>query len=262
MAEVFAGVLLTDTDPSVYSMSARQSSPALTSGQILEELHALGSEGTRRVLMNHGAADPCLGVKIGDLQKIRKRAGKDYPLALALWDSGIYDARYLAGLITDDALMTAADLRHWLHSACRPLATTILAGVAAGSPHGYPLALEWVGSADEKTAATGWATLSGIVSVKPDSELDLKTLRSLLVRVEREIHAAANQVRYTMNGFLISAGASISAFTGEALAIAGRIGPVTVDMGPTACQVPEAAGYIRKIQERGTIGKKRQSAKC
>jgi len=35
-----------------------------------------------------------------------------------------------------------------------------------------------------------------------------------------------------------------------------------VDMGNTSCQVPFAPDYIRKVQKRGTIGKKRKSAKC
>ena len=43
---------------------------------------------------------------------------------------------------------------------------------------------------------------------------------------------------------------------------AEKIGTVSVDMGETACQVPFAPDYIRKIEKRGTIGKKRKSAKC
>jgi hypothetical protein len=47
-----------------------------------------------------------------------------------------------------------------------------------------------------------------------------------------------------------------------AIQVAEEIGPVTADMGNNDCQVPLAAGYIRKVQDRGTIGKKRKSAKC
>ena len=43
---------------------------------------------------------------------------------------------------------------------------------------------------------------------------------------------------------------------------ADKVGAVTVDMGDTSCQVPDAKEYIRKVQKRGTIGKKRKSAKC
>jgi hypothetical protein len=44
--------------------------------------------------------------------------------------------------------------------------------------------------------------------------------------------------------------------TGEA------IGPVTADLGNNNCEVFSAPDYIRKVQKRGTIGKKRKSAKC
>jgi hypothetical protein len=30
----------------------------------------------------------------------------------------------------------------------------------------------------------------------------------------------------------------------------------------TACKAPNAADYIRKIQQRGTIGEKRKTARC
>jgi hypothetical protein len=47
-----------------------------------------------------------------------------------------------------------------------------------------------------------------------------------------------------------------------ALQTAAKIGPVTVDMGGTACKVPSAAEYIQKVQKRGAIGKKRKTVKC
>ena len=49
---------------------------------------------------------PAENQKIEDLKKIQKRIKKDYRLALDLYDTGIHDAMYLAGLIADDAKMT------------------------------------------------------------------------------------------------------------------------------------------------------------
>jgi hypothetical protein len=65
-----------------------------------------------------------------------------------------------------------------------------------------------------------------------------------------------------MNAFVIAAGCFVPALTSLALKTAANIGPVTVDMGKTACQVPSATEYIAKVQKRGTIGKKRRSAIC
>ena len=177
----------------------------MTAQAILDEIKPLGSAGYRRVMANHGVKGPCFGVKIGDLKKIQKRIGRDYGLALALYDTGVYDAMYLAGMIADDARMTKADLRGWVALAdVGGLPGTTVPTVAAGSPHGWKLALEWIGSSKDFVAEAGWATLSCLVSVKADAELDLALLEGLLERVARTIHAAPDAPRYAMNGFVIA----------------------------------------------------------
>ena len=62
--------------------------------------------------------------------------------------------------------------------------------------------------------------------------------------------------------FVIAVGSYVKSLTELALQTATKIGPVTVDMGNTACKVPSAVEYIQKVQKRGAIGKKRKSAKC
>ncbi len=235
----------------------------MTAQSIIEEIGPLGRESYKKVLSNHGVKEPCFGVKIEELKKIQKRIKKDYRLALDLYDTGIYDAMYLAGLIADDAQMTKKDLLRWLEKADRgSLCGTTVPGVAAGSPHRRELALEWIESGKDFVASAGWATLSCLVSVKDDAELDLAELKRLLQRVQRTIHQAPNKVRYQMNGFVIALGACVQPLTGLALLTGEKIGPVSVDMGNTACQVPFSPDYIRKVEKRGTIGKKRKTAKC
>lgn len=51
------------------------------------------------------------------------------------------------------------------------------AWVAAESMHGCELALEWIESKKESVATCGWATLSGLVAIKDDVELDLEELK-------------------------------------------------------------------------------------
>ena len=45
-------------------------------------------------------------------------------------------------------------------------------------------------------------------------------------------------------------------------AVVHKVGAVTVDVGDTACKVPDAATYIKKVGARGSIGKKRKTVKC
>ncbi len=229
---------------------------------ILEEIKPLGQAGYKKVLLNHGIPEPCFGVKVEELKKIQKRIKTDYQLALDLYDTGIYDAMYLAGLIADDARMTKQDLQAWAEKACRPLAGSTVAWVAAGSPKGWELAQEWIGSKKEMVAVAGWATLSSLVSIKDDAELDLKELKRLLERVQKSIHQAPNAARSQMNGFVIAVGTHVKSLTEFAKELGEKIGPVQVDRGDTACQVPFAPDYIRKAEKRGAIGNKRKSAKC
>src|SRR5690606_26609322 len=133
---------------------------------------SLGAENYRKVLVRHGVKGPCFGVKIQDLKKIQKRIRKDYNLAIKLYDTGVYDAMYLAGLIADDARMTKDDLQHWAEMACGPLVGSIVPWVAAGSPHGWDVGREWIDSEKELNAVAGWTTLGCHLSLKNDADLD------------------------------------------------------------------------------------------
>jgi hypothetical protein len=235
----------------------------MTAEQIISEIEPLGTEGYRRILRNHGVTGPLFGVKVEELKKYQKAIKKDYRLALDLFDSGVYDAMYLAGLIADESKMTKDDLRGWLDKATSDtVAEFAVAWVAADGPHGWVLALEWIDSSDEKAAVAGWGTLSSLVAVRDESELDIPALRGLLERVRTTIHAQPDRVRYKMNGFVIALGSYVPELTDEALAAGEEIGEVKVNMGNTACKVPFAPDYIRKVASMGRVGKKRKTARC
>jgi 3-methyladenine DNA glycosylase AlkD len=235
----------------------------MTANEVLEQLKPLGAESYKKVLRNHGVPEPFFGVKIEELKKFQKQIKKDYQLALDLYDTGNYDAMYLAGLIADDVKMTKKDLQHWAKKAhCGGIAEFTVAWVAAESRFGYELALEWIESKEERIAATGWATLSSLVSIKDDAELDVAALKKLLARVAKMIHQQPNRVRYTMNGFVIAVGSYVRELTAIAIETAQKVGDVYVDMSGTSCKVPTAVDYIQKVEKRGALGKKRKTAKC
>ena len=235
----------------------------MTSAEIVNELRALGKDSYKNVLLKHGIKEPLFGVKIEELKKYQKQIKKDYRLALELYETGIYDAMYLAGLIADEGKMTAKDLQRWLAKTnCAPLCGSTVAWVAAESRHGWELALQWIDSKSELVATAGWATLSSLVAIREDAELDLAALKQLLARVQKTIHEQPDRVRYAMNGFVIAVGSYVRQLTELALKTGEKIGQVSVDMGDTSCQVPSAPEYIEKVRKRGSIGKKRKTARC
>ncbi len=122
--------------------------------------------------------------------------------------------------------------------------------------------MRWIDSKKENLRSLGWATLSSLVAIKEDSDLDLNGLRQLLQRVEMTIHQEPNHVRSAMNAFVIAVGTYVKSLTKLAEQTGQKIGRVRVDVGATACKVPYAPEAIQKAQKRGSIGKKRKTAKC
>lgn len=235
----------------------------MTVVEVMTELAALGSEQTRKTLARHGAPENHYGVKIEDLKKLVKRIKVDQALALALWETGNSDARYLAGLVAAPAAFTRGQLQHWAESAdWSMLSEYTVAWCAAESPFGWELGRQWIDSPAERVACAGWGTLSSLVGITPDERLDLPALRALLERVRDTLHGSSNRVRYVMNGFVLAVGCFVAPLTQEALAVAAALGKVKVEMGGTACQTPDVAAYIEKRRQRGALGKKRKSARC
>ena len=56
-----------------------------------------------------------LGISIYTLRKIAKEIKKEHELALKLWDSGIHEARLLAGFIDEPDKVTEAQLERWVN---------------------------------------------------------------------------------------------------------------------------------------------------
>ena len=108
----------------------------------------------------------------------------------------------------------------------------------------------------------GWATLSGWVAVKDDSALDLAALKSLIDRVQKTIHSAPDMARYAMNNFIISVACYVKPLSEYARKAAEKIGPVHANLGQNSCEIPFAPDYIKKVEARGALGKKRKTMKC
>lgn len=235
----------------------------MTLEEIMKQLEEMGSEQTKKILIRHGAREPFFGVKTGDLKKLVKHVKKDQELALALYETGNSDAMYLAGLSVNPKLMSKELLQDWVKKAYwYMLAEYTVAGVAAESKYAYELAKEWIQSDQEMVATCGWSTLSNYLSITPDEQLNLEEVKGLLQQVETTIHQEKNRVRYVMNNFVISVGAYVEGLHEQSIEVAGKIGEVHVDVGQTACKVPLAADYIKKIADRNKVGEKRKTCIC
>lgn len=236
----------------------------MTLNETLKQLQGLGLESIKKVLLKHGIPEPLYGVKVEELKKINKKIKTGgHELSLQLYDTGIYDAMYLAGLVAEPEKLSKKELEGWAKKATsNAIREYTVAWCAAESKHGMELAMKWIESKDDAIASTGWSTLSNILSITPDEELDIAQLKKLIAYIEQNIHSSGNRTRHVMNGFLIAAGSYVKELNAAAKAAAKKIGVVMVDMGDTACKVPDAIAYIEKVEGKGYVGRKKKSARC
>jgi 3-methyladenine DNA glycosylase AlkD len=236
-----------------------------TVATIMADLKKKGSEKTRKIYARHGmAADRAFGVSVADLKVIMKSIKGQQALAYGLYESGILDAMYLAGLVVDGSQMNKQQLNRWAEDAegLQMISEYAVPWAAVENAHARELALRWIQSKKEHVASTGWCTYSGLIATKADDALDLPEIKKLLGTVVDGIRTAPNRVRYTMNNFVISVGIYVRPLSKEAKAAAQQIGAVSVDVGDTACNVPLASAYIAKAESAGRVGKKRKTIRC
>ncbi len=232
---------------------------------IMDELKAKGSEQYRKTYIRHGLpGDRLFGVSNADLKVIAKSIKGQQELAMGLYATGNVDAMYLAGIVADGAKMTRDQLQSWAEGAAgMPMIFDYpVPWVALENPEASILALEWIGSKKEHIAAAGWRTYIGLVTTRPDSELDLAEIETLLQKVVNEIDSAENRAKQAMNSFVISVGMYVKPLLDKAKATAQTLGVVSIDVGDTACKIPIATEYIEKTEASGKQGQKRKTIRC
>ena len=86
----------------------------MTVDDALAALRGLAQPG--RLQENARVAIPTdgLGITVPALRVLAKTLRPDHALALELWETGIHEARHLAAMVDDPALVSEAQLEHWV----------------------------------------------------------------------------------------------------------------------------------------------------
>jgi len=236
-----------------------------TASSILSELKKKGTAQARKIYARHGMTTASMfGVSMADLKPIAKKIKDQQALACELYETGNFDAMYLAGLVADGSQLSEKQLNDWAERAegLRMISEYTIPWVTTDNPRARELALKWIASKREHIASSGWRTYSALMSKEPDENLDLSEIQKLLNTVVKQIKTAPNRLRYNMNGFVISVGSHVKPLLKQAKDAAKKIGAVSVDVGETDCKVPLASAYIEKIEAAGRVGKKVKTVRC
>ena len=180
-----------------------------TEDRLEEALAALRSAATAHDLANldrFGIDAPgALGVSMANLQKIAKRLGRDHDLAAGLWATGVYEARMLASLIDDSALVTPEQMDAWRADFDNwAIVDTVCFKLFDRSPHAFANIEAWAGLNDEFGRRAAFALLA-CLALHDRSTGDQPFLDGLVL-IERAASDDRNFVKKAVNWALRAIG--------------------------------------------------------
>jgi len=142
--------------------------------------------------------DKTLGVSIPALRKLAKQIGRDHRIAQELWDSGIHEARILAGFVDDPKLVTEAQLEAWVAGFDSwDVCDQVCAGLFDATPFAWNKAVEWTARPEEFVKRAGFVLMAAL-AVHDKKAADDRFI-AFLPLIARESNDARNFVRKAVN---------------------------------------------------------------
>ncbi len=145
------------------------------------------------------------GVTMPDIQKLGKQLGKRHELALALWDTGQYEARLLCAYVDVPGAVTPAQMDRWARDFDSwAVCDTLCFALFDRTPHAWKKVEQWSGKRDEFVKRAAFAMLASLTI--HDRNADRALFLRGLELIEREAGDARNFVSKAVNWALRSIG--------------------------------------------------------
>jgi 3-methyladenine DNA glycosylase AlkD len=147
---------------------------------IVARLKRLGSKSVRDGMERYGIpSDNAFGIPVGKMQKLGKELGRNHDLALALWETGFYEARMVAAFIDEPQLVTSAQMDRW----CRDfdnwgIVDTVCFKLFDETPHAWKKVSQWSKRSGEFQRRAAFALLAclGVHDKKATNEQFIRCL--------------------------------------------------------------------------------------
>ena len=199
-------------------------------------LKRLATKSTRDGMARYGLpSDKAFGVPVGAIQKLARQLGQNHELAVALWDTGWYEARMLAAFVDEPERVTPAQMDRW----CRDfdnwgIVDTVCFKLFDRTPYAFDKVEQWASRRDEFGKRAG-VVLLACLALHDKRTGDEPFVRGLSF-VERAATDERNFVKKAVSWALRSIGRRNSKLHAAAVAVAQRL-----SASPQA-----AAGWVGK----------------
>jgi 3-methyladenine DNA glycosylase AlkD len=192
--------------------------------RVMAGLKAKADPSQKEGMARYGiATDTALGgITLPTIRAMAKGIGKDHQLALALWSTGVHEARLLAPMIDDPALVTeeqaeawVGDFRSW--DVCDQCCSNLL----DKTPFAYPKVVEWTYREEEFVKRAGFVLMATLAV--HDKKAPDRTFLEMLPIIEEGAADERNFVKKAVNWALRQIGKRNLALNAAAVEAAERI---------------------------------------
>jgi 3-methyladenine DNA glycosylase AlkD len=243
------------TTPSDRRQAEQSKAGDWTCARALEELRALGERRNVEGMARFGIrAKIVYGVAKPKMDALARRIGKNHRLALDLWDSGVHDARILAGMIDLPREVSSAQMEGWVRDfdnwdVCDGTCCHLFVFAASS----WKKAIAWSRRDPEFIKRAGFALMAYLAY--RDKQATDAQFRRLLPLIEREAYDNRNFVRKAVNWALRNIGKRNLRLNREATRAAARI---RRQDSPSARWI--AADALRELQGAAVRARLRRKA--
>jgi 3-methyladenine DNA glycosylase AlkD len=190
---------------------------------VLTWLARHSSKQTREGMARYGIpSDNASGVSVADIRLLAKRLGRNHELALALWDTGNYEARMLAPFIDEPSRVTPAQMERW----CRDFDSWAICDALCfhlfdKTPHAWPRIAKWSTRREEFVKRAAFALLAS-VALHDKTAPDAPFIKSFAL-IERAATDDRNFVKKAVSWALRGIGKRNPALNAAAIKLARRL---------------------------------------
>lgn len=213
---------------------------------------------TRDGMARYGLpSDHALGVSIADVKALARRLGRNHDLAVALWKTGVYEARLVCSFVDDPARVTSAQMDRW----CRDfdnwgICDTVCFQLFDRTPHAWAKVGTWADRREEFVKRGAFALLASLAL--HDKLADDQRFLDSLPLIERAATDERNFVKKGVSWALRAVGRRNLALNAAALAVARRLAasPEAARrwVGKDAVRELTSAAVIRQLNARAVRG--------
>lgn len=190
---------------------------------VLTWLKRHSSARTREGMARYGIpSDNASGVSVADIRLLAKRLGRDHALALALWETGSYEARMLTPFIDEPARVTPSQMDRW----CRDFDSWAICDALCfhlfdKTLYAWQKIAKWCGRREEFVKRAAFALLAS-VALHDKTAPDARFLDSFPL-IERAATDDRNFVKKAVSWALRGIGKRNPALNAAAIKLARRL---------------------------------------